>query len=198
MSIDNLHSALELWDNGFNIIPIKSDPITPSPENPAEDFQIFKIPFGKWQQYQINRASIEEVKKWFEDRPYLNIGIITNGLLVVDADTKEGVQWCRDNLSVDIYSITAKGGHYYFKQPQNLENRNTVNKGCGIDIRANGGYVVAPPSVHGSGKFYRWSSDETPMFDDIPEMSLAEYQVLQELLNPIQKYTTPHRNVYQN
>ena len=36
------------------------------------------------------------------------------------------------------------------------------------------------------------------MFDAIPEMSLAEYQVLQELLNPTQKYTTPHRNVYQN
>ena len=65
--------------------------------------------------------------------------------MVVDADTKEGVQGCRDNLSVDIYSITAKGGHYYFKQLQNLENRNTVNKGCGIDIRANGGYAVAPP-----------------------------------------------------
>ena len=38
MTINNLQSALELWDNGFNIIPIKSDPITPTPKNPAEDF----------------------------------------------------------------------------------------------------------------------------------------------------------------
>ena len=45
------------------------------------------------------------------DRPYLNIGIITNGLLVVDADTDEGVRWCEGNLSVGIYSITAKGAH---------------------------------------------------------------------------------------
>ena len=36
------------------------------------------------------------------------------------------------------------------------------------------------------------------MFNDIPEMSLAEYQVLQELFNPTQKYTTPHRKLYQN
>ena len=43
MTINNLQSALELWDNGFNIIPIKSDPITPTPNNPAEDFQILKI-----------------------------------------------------------------------------------------------------------------------------------------------------------
>ncbi len=33
MTINNLQSALELWDNGFNIIPIKSNPITPTPKN---------------------------------------------------------------------------------------------------------------------------------------------------------------------
>ena len=119
--------------------------------------------------------------------------------MVVDADTDEGVQWCKDNLSVGIYSITAKGAHFFFKQPKNQKvNCEIKNTKCGIDIKADGGLVVTPPSVHGSGKFYRWSSDETPMFDDIPEMSLAEYEVLQELLNPTQKYTTPHRNVYQN
>ena len=63
--------------------------------------------------------------------------------------------------------------------------------------RTDGGLVVAPPSVHGSGKFYRWSNDETPMFDDIPEMSLTEYEVLQELLNQTQKCTTPYRKLYQ-
>ena len=115
MTINNLHSALELWDNGFNIIRIKSDTITPTPKNPAEDLRIFKTPLGKWLQYQINRASREEVKSWYTKQPHLNIGIITNGLLVVDADTEEGVQWCKDNLSFEIYSITAKGAHYYFK-----------------------------------------------------------------------------------
>ena len=199
MTINNLQSALELWDNGFNIIPIKSDPITPTPKNPAEDFRNYKTPFGKWQQYQNKRETREVVKKWYEDRPYLNLGIITNGLLVVDADTDEGVQWCKDNLSVGIYSITAKGAHFFFKQPKNQKvNCEIKNTKCGIDIKADGGLVVAPPSVHGSGKFYRWSSDETPMFNDIPEMSLADYEVLQEFLNPTQKYTTPHRKLYQN
>ena len=198
MTINNLQSALELWGNGFNIIPIKSDPITPTPKNPAEDFRNYKTPFGKWQQYQNKRETRVVVQKWYENRPYLNIGIITNGLLVVDADTDEGVRWCKDNLSVGIYSITAKGAHFYFKQPKNQRvNCEIKNTKCGIDIKADGGLVVAPPSVHGSGKFYRWSNDETPMFDDIPEMSLAQYEILQELLNPTQKYTTPHRNVYQ-
>ena len=199
MTINNFPYALELWDNGFNVIPVKSKPITPTPENPSEDKGLFKQPLISWKKYQDTRASREDLYKWYEDRPYLNLGIITNGLLVVDADTDEGVQWCKDNLSVGIYSITAKGAHFFFKQPKNQKvNCEIKNTKCGIDIKADGGLVVAPPSVHGSGKFYRWSSDETPMFDDIPEMSLAEYHVLQELLNPTQKCTTPHRNVYQN
>ena len=108
MTINNLKPALELWYNGFNVIPIKSDPITPTPKKPAEDFRYYKTPFGKWQQYQINRETREVVKKWYEDRPYLNIGIITNGLLVVDADTDEGVQWCKDNLSVGFIRLQQK------------------------------------------------------------------------------------------
>ena len=45
MTINNLQPALELWDNGFNVIPIKSDPITPTPKNPAEDFRNYKTPY---------------------------------------------------------------------------------------------------------------------------------------------------------
>ena len=108
MTINNLQPALELWDNGFNVIPVKSKPITPTPENPSEDKGLFKQPLISWKKYQDTRASREDLYKWYEDRPYLNLGIITNGLLVVDADTDEGVRWCKDNLSVGIYSITAK------------------------------------------------------------------------------------------
>ena len=107
MTINNLQSALELWDNGFNIIRINSSIIPPTPENPAKDFRNYKTPSGKWLQYQNKRETREVVKKWYEDRPYLNLGIITNSLLVVDADTDEGVRWCEGNLSVEIYSITA-------------------------------------------------------------------------------------------
>ena len=115
--------------------------------------------------------------------------------MVVDADTDEGVQWCKDSLSVGIYSVTAKGAHFFFKQPKNQKvNCEIKNTKCGIDIKADGGLVVAPPSVHGSGKFYRSSSDETLMFDDIPEMSLADYEVLQEHLSSNEKCISPHRN----
>ena len=140
MTINNLKPALELWDNGFNIIRINSNFYPPTPENPTKEFRNFKTPLGKWQQYQNKRETREVVKKWYEDRPYLNIGIITNGLLVVDADTDEGVRWCKNNLSVGIYSITAKGAHFFFKQPKNQKvNCEIKNTKCGIDIKADGG-----------------------------------------------------------
>ena len=44
MTINNLKPALELWDNGFNVIPVKSKPIPPTPENPSEDKGLFKQP----------------------------------------------------------------------------------------------------------------------------------------------------------
>ena len=157
MTINNLTSALELWDNGFNLFPINSIANFPTPDNPSENKDFFKRPLISWKKYQETRASREDLYKWYEERPYLNIGIITYGLMIVDADDDEAVLWCGEHLSTLDVSNTAKGKHYYFKQLKSLESRNTVNKGCGIDIRANGGYVVDPPSDHGSGKFYRWS-----------------------------------------
>ena len=73
MTINNLKPALELWDNGFNIIRINSNFYPPTPENPAKDFRNFKTPLGKWQQYQNKRETREVGKKWYEDRPYLNL-----------------------------------------------------------------------------------------------------------------------------
>ena len=43
MTINNLQSALELWDNGFNIIPIKSDPITPTQRTLLKILEITKL-----------------------------------------------------------------------------------------------------------------------------------------------------------
>ena len=194
MTINNLKPALELWDNGFNVIPVKSKPITPTPENPSEDKGLFKQPLISWKKYQDNRVSREDLYKWYEESPYLNVGIITNGLVIVDADKDEAVLWCHENLSTPVVSKTAKGKHYYFSKPQDFQISNSVNSELGIDIRATGGFVVAPPSVHGSGLVYRWASSVTPKLAEIPEMSREEFEVLQEHLSLNGKCTSPHRN----
>ena len=50
---------------------------------------------------------------------------------------------------------TGKGYHIYVQYPD-FEVRNDVRKELDMDIRADGGYVVAPPSIHGSGSQYEW------------------------------------------
>jgi len=165
MTINNLKPALELWDNGFNVIPVKSKPITPTPENPSEDKGLFKEPLISWKKYQDSRVSREDLYIWYEESPYLNVGIITNGLVIVDADKDEAVLWCDEHLSTPVVSKTAKGKHYYYQKPEFFKYRNSINRNdLGIDIKTTGAFVVAPPSVHGSGVFYSWISGKFPNF----------------------------------
>ena len=62
MTINNLQSALELWDNGFNIIRINSSIIPPTPENPAKDFQTSKHPQESGNSIKIREKPVRKSK----------------------------------------------------------------------------------------------------------------------------------------
>lgn len=107
------------------------------------------------------------LQEWNKKFPDCNIGIPTghiNGLLVVDVDGEQGFE-SLNHLEL-IYGkldaptvITGKGKHLYFKIPENIELKCSTSKIANhIDIRANGGYVVAPPSVHENGHQYTWEN----------------------------------------
>lgn len=51
---------------------------------------------------------------------------------------------------------TGRGRHYYFLYPKDTDIRNFTRRYPGIDLRGEGGYVLAPPSLHPSGKIYEW------------------------------------------
>jgi hypothetical protein len=76
---------------------------------------------------------------------------------------------------------TGSGGqHFYFKYPiHTIKNRTNLFQG--IDVKSDGGYVVAPPSLHASGNNYEW----TTSFD----MPLAEMP--DWLLNSLLETTAP-------
>jgi len=107
----------------------------------------------------INPAVIE---RWWGAKPY-NIGIATgaiSGLWVVDIDPG-GVL---DGLPLTLEATTGRGRHLYFAYPQHADLRCTTSEiGPGIDTRGNGGYVIAPPSVHPSGAIYRWTVTVEPI-----------------------------------
>ena len=114
-----------------------------------------------WREYQKRKPTEEEVTQWFtNDYPGANIGIITgklSNLVVVDLDTQEIADDFREKGWFDKAGVvkSGRGYHLYFQYPD-FEVTNAVNKELKVDIRGEGGYITAPPSVHGSGIEYKW------------------------------------------
>jgi putative DNA primase/helicase len=115
----------------------------------------------------------ETVRKWWKRWPEAQIGIATgkiSGLVVLDVDLgKEGVESSWNSLIqkqvIQLDTVRARSGagglHLYFKYPENETVQNTVEHGGnkGIDFRGDGGYIVAPPSIHSvTGKEYLWEN----------------------------------------
>ena len=140
-----LNAALYYASLGWSVIPIR-----PKDKKPAL----------KWEQYQTGRASEEQIRDWWKKWPRANVGVITggiSGIIVLDVDGPEGRESIADkDLPPTTCAITGSGGyHYIFKHPGG-EVRNFARRLPGLDLRGDGGYIVAPPSVHPSGGIYEW------------------------------------------
>ena len=124
----------------------------------------------------VHDASLEErqIRWWWLRWPEANVGIATgatSGLTVVDVDLDRGgpesletIRTCGHRLPSTLRAETGGGGfHLFYRQPLGVTVSNTAGRlpnvaGAlpGIDLRGDGGYVVAPPSRHASGRYYRW------------------------------------------
>jgi hypothetical protein len=116
------------------------------------------------------------IKAWVAIWPQANIGIRTgreSDLLVLDVDPRNGGNESLDRLKSNHASLprtplclTGGGGwHYYFRHPGITPLRGQVPGYAGLDIKGDGGYVVAPSSLHHSGHRYQWVTDwlRTPL-----------------------------------
>jgi putative DNA primase/helicase len=117
--------------------------------------------------YLTRKASKEELDAW----PWSGVGIVTglvSGVLVLDADGPEGeAELKKYRHPVTPTARTAGGGlHLYFRHPEQ-HVRTGIRVAPGLDVKASGGYVVAPPSVGPNGKPYEWliSPEETELAD---------------------------------
>lgn len=113
----------------------------------------------------------KRITTYWEKWPNANIGIATgreSGIIVVDVDPRHGgdqslERLYRDHLyqSSTVRSLTGGGGiHEIFAFPDDgdtIRNKGGVGGLAGLDIRSNGGLIVVPPSLHASGKRYRWA-----------------------------------------
>ncbi len=122
-------------------------------------------------------SDAEQIERWWAQHPSANIGIPTEGLLVIDIDG-DGNPWPGDpERSADLaqtgaMSLTPRGGrHYLFRRPEGKLWRCTEGRlALKVDTRTEGGYILVPPSVI-EGRGYRWAPglelDEPP--ERLPE-----------------------------
>lgn len=132
---DRSAAAIEYLKQGFSVIPV-----LPGDKRPA----------CEWKEFQERYAADEEVVEWWKKWPDANVGVITgiiSGISVIDVDGKIGLASI-GNQPVKPPSTrvikTPHGWHLYYKY------RDDWHTGAGflpgIDVRNDGGYVVAPPS----------------------------------------------------
>jgi hypothetical protein len=137
----------DLMARGWSIFPL----------NPRS-----KRPAVKWEPFQHRPATLDEIETWFT-KPGYNVGIVTgriSRIFVIDLDSAAAVAWAEEHLPpCDLKVRTAKGVHHYYPYSGDRPMRNKCRvkfqgEQLDLDIRADGGYVVGPGSVHETGHVY--------------------------------------------
>jgi hypothetical protein len=150
-------AAFDYAARGWSVIPIEARG---------------KRPIVAWQAFQQRISTPEEIRDWFRRWPHANVAIVTgavSGLVVLDIDPQHGgapslaeLESMHDRLPLTVETATGGGGrHLYFLHPRGVV-RNKVGLAPGIDVRGDGGCVVAPPSTHPSGRRYTWLRGHAP------------------------------------
>ncbi len=137
--------------------------------------------------YKDATRSHEQVAKYWIPKPDANVGIATgaaSGLFVLDIDGHEGEAAIarRFDLPRTAQVRTSKGRHLYFAMPEGVRLGLSVNRlAKQADTRGDGGYIVAPPSVHPSGHVYGWTPGCAP--DEI-ELAPLPHPLIFALMKP--------------
>lgn len=170
---EQLLAALKYGERGWPVFPIH----TPLDDGTCSCNRVDCSSIGKHPQtlngFKDATTDETQIRKWWTWWPNANIGIATgepSGLVVLDVDPRHGgsksyaeLEQEHGPLPKTLVSLTGGGGkHIFFEHPgRRIKSASNV-LGPGLDIRADGGYIVAPPSRHASGKIYRWevASDE--------------------------------------
>jgi len=142
----------------------------------ADGYSIFptcgKVPLAGWKGgYKVNNKDVSVITKWWNINPGSNIGLVTgeiNHLFVVDLDPRNYIESqmekimqiqeiCNDEETLMV--TTPSGGtHYYFhyslSKYGDIKCGSNVSGINGFDVKCNGGYVIAPPSVVKGKKYF--------------------------------------------
>lgn len=114
-----------------------------------------------WAAYLKRKPTQEELSEWFRPGQHRNYFVVTgsiSGVAVLDIDSDRAHEEWRaklgDILDTTTAATTGKGTHYWFRLPEGAKVPSVSVEGW--DFRAEGTGVIAPPSMHQSGKRYTW------------------------------------------
>ena len=178
-----LSAALAYAHRGWHVFPlqgIKDDACTCGREECSSPGKHPLVRHGLYE----GTTHPKQIESWWHHWPHANVGIATgpdSGLLVIDIDLPKA-QPSLDRLVQlgkalpDTLTARTGGGglHLYFRHPdRTLPNTTGRLPGVdetldGIDVRARGGYAVAPPSLHISSGKYLWTDANQPL-EDLPD-----------------------------
>lgn len=116
--------------------------------------------------YKAATTDVGQVSAWWQRWPEANIGLATgavSGLWVLDIDGPEGeasfaalVGEHGGELAETLMASTGKGHHLYWRLPPGVDQGRRIGVRPGLDVIGSQGYLVAPPSIHPSGRLYVW------------------------------------------
>lgn len=173
-------TALDYAEAGYSVIPVKRSDKAPYTPHGLKDAS--KDP--------------DTIRSWWEQWPDANVAIVcgsvSRNLVVIDVDNKpelgknglysiEAWQAEHGDFPATVIAHTGSGGkHYYFHVEDPKAFKNRVDAIPAVDIRGDGAYVVAYPSVHENGKMYTWRGGVS-ITDKPDEVADANESVLELL-----------------
>jgi len=171
--------ALHYAGMGWSVVPVR----------PGE-----KVPAIKWQNLQSLAADVTTIQGWFDTEPNFGIGLIQGhnaGTIVLDFDARDGgmetlAQLDAQGLPVSVRAFTPGGGvHVILRHPgRDVPTRKNVLPG--MDVRGDGGFIVAHPSIHPNGRRYEWDVDCHP--DDYTPADCPSF-ILEVITAPLEAST---------
>ena len=131
-----------------------------------------------WKQYQTETPTRDQVIEWFTKWPEANIALSTEDRVVVDVDDETGytaLEEERYELPATAVVRTGRGFHHHFGPKQGASSRSRAGIVAKVDVRAGGGLIIMPPSLHASGVRYQWDEEHDGFeLAEAPEWACAK------------------------
>lgn len=149
-----LRAALAYAERGWRVLPLR-------PHR--------KEPVGRLVRHGLSDATTDGdmILRWWSEEPEAGVAIATgeeSGIWVLDIDGPIGalILWDKEAKNGPIHTLAQRTGRenggrqLFFSWPSGMQVKCQAEIVPGIDVRGRGGYVIAPPSVHPSGRRYTW------------------------------------------